>query len=186
MSWMHANCLICMNSHDFSIVLRGQTTSFLQGVITCTGAYTASDNALWKLLIWPRETYESSLFSENIEYRFTIYFYIAHSHFVHHRVVWFINHQITLQVLYYGLIEQSTSENWTNARLSLFTVNPSIGGSVPDLGVQLLKFKWVYVASKSSPFYSYASYDHESSLVACDDIAMYDPTIEDSYGGMAE
>ena len=89
-------------------------------------------------------------------------------------------------MLYYGLIKQSTGENWTNARLSLSTANPSIGGSVPDLGMLLLKFKRVYVASKSSPFYSYASYDHESSLVACDDTAMYDHTIEDSYGGMAE
>ena len=62
-------------------------------------------------------------------------------------------------MLYYGLIKQSTGENWTNARLSLSTANPSIGGSVPDLGMQLLKFKRVYVASKSSIFYSYASYD---------------------------
>ena len=87
-------------------------------------------------------------------------------------------------MLYYGLIKQSTGEDWTNAKLSFSTVNPSIGDSVPDLGVQLLKFKRVYVASKSSAFYSYASY--ESSLVACDDNMMFDPTTEDSYGGMAE
>ena len=87
-------------------------------------------------------------------------------------------------MLYYGLIKQSTGEDWTNAKLSLSTANPSIGGSVPELGEQLLKFKRVYMAPKSRGFYSYASYDHECSLVACDD--MYDPTIEDSYGGMVE
>ena len=54
-----------------------------------------------------------------------------------------------VQVLYYGLIKQSTGEDWTNAKLLLSTANPSIGGSVPELGVKLLKFKWVYVAHKS-------------------------------------
>ena len=52
-------------------------------------------------------------------------------------------------MLYYGLIKQSTGEDWTNAKLSLSTANPSIGGSVPELGVQLLKFKRVYIARKS-------------------------------------
>ena len=95
--------------------------------------------------------------------------------------MWFIN-QNTLQVLYYGLIKQSTGEDWISAKLSLSTANPSIGGSVPELGEQLLKFKRVYVAPKSRAFLNYASYEHESSLVD----NMYDPTIEDSYGGMAE
>ena len=63
--------------------------------------------------------------------------------------MWFIN-QNTLQVLYYGLIKQLTGEDWTNAKLSLSTANPSIGGSVPELGMQLLKFKRVYVARKSN------------------------------------
>ena len=87
-------------------------------------------------------------------------------------------------IRYYGLIKQSTGEDWTNAILSLSTANPSIGGSVPELGEQLLKFKRVYVAPKSSAFYRYAS--SGSSLVNCYEGMMYDPTIEDSYGGMAE
>ena len=49
-------------------------------------------------------------------------------------------------MLYYALIKQSTGEDWTDAKLSLSTANPSIGGSVPELGVQLLKFKRVYMA----------------------------------------
>ena len=44
-------------------------------------------------------------------------------------------------MLYYGLIKQSTGEDWLDAKLSLSTANPSIGGSVPELDVQLLKFK---------------------------------------------
>ena len=83
-------------------------------------------------------------------------------------------------MLYYGLIKQSTGEDWISAKLSLSTANPSIGGSVPELGEQLLKFKRVYMAPKSRAFYNYASYG--SSLVD----NMSDPTIEDSYGGMVE
>ena len=56
-----------------------------------------------------------------------------------------------LQVLYYGLIKQSTGEDWTNAKLSLSTANPSIGGSVPELGMQQLKFKRTRIAYKSIP-----------------------------------
>ena len=78
------------------------------------------------------------------------------------------------QVLYYGLIKQSTGEDWTNAKLSLSTANPSIGGSVPELGVQLLKFKRVYMAPKSRKLYAYGAPTFVST-------AMYDPTIEDSY-----
>ena len=52
-------------------------------------------------------------------------------------------------MLYYGLIKQSTGEDWLDAKLSLSTANPSIGGSVPELGVQLLKFKRPVVVSKS-------------------------------------
>ena len=56
-----------------------------------------------------------------------------------------------IQLLYYDLVKQSTGEeDWTNAKLSLSTANPSNGGSVPELGVQLLRFKRVYVARKSN------------------------------------
>ena len=80
-------------------------------------------------------------------------------------------------MLYYGLIKQSTGEDWTNAKLSLSTANPSIGGSVPELGVQLLKFKRVYVATKSSR--GLRAYAAPTSIST----AMYDPTIEDCYYG---
>ena len=44
-------------------------------------------------------------------------------------------------MFYYGLIKQSTGEDWLVAKLSLSTANPSIDGSVPELGVKLLKLK---------------------------------------------
>jgi len=59
-------------------------------------------------------------------------------------------------VLYYGLIKQSTGEDWLDAKLSLSTANPSIGGSVPELDVQLLKFKQPVVVSRYwSPHHDY-------------------------------
>ena len=39
--------------YDVDLVSHGQTTNFLQDIITFTGAYTASNNAL---VVWPRET----------------------------------------------------------------------------------------------------------------------------------
>lgn len=38
------------------------------------------------------------------------------------------------QITYYGLIKQSTGEDWNNAKLFLSTASPSIGGEVPELG----------------------------------------------------
>ena len=59
-------------------------------------------------------------------------------------------------MLYYGLIKQSTGEDWLDAKLSLSTANPSIGGSVPELGVQLLKFKQpVTIMSKTMTRHGY-------------------------------
>ncbi|PVD28133.1 hypothetical protein C0Q70_10717 [Pomacea canaliculata] len=39
-----------------------------------------------------------------------------------------------LKITYYGLIKQSTGEDWNNAKLFLSTASPSIGGEVPELG----------------------------------------------------
>ena len=75
---------------------------------------------------------------------------------------------------YYGLIKQSTGEDWTNAKLSLSTANPSIGGSVPELGMQLLKFKRIHIARKTKR-------NDYSNAYSFGSTAMYDPTIEDSF-----
>ena len=42
---------------------------------------------------------------------------------------------------YYGLIKQSTGEDWENANISLSTAQPSIGGSAPSLPTRLIRFK---------------------------------------------
>ena len=47
----------------------------------------------------------------------------------------------TIQVHYYGLIKQSTGEDWENAKISLSTAQPSVGGSAPKLGIQNIQFK---------------------------------------------
>eukprot|EP01118_Nematostelium_gracile_P008675 TRINITY_DN2875_c0_g1_i4.p1 TRINITY_DN2875_c0_g1~~TRINITY_DN2875_c0_g1_i4.p1 ORF type:complete len:248 (+),score=56.38 TRINITY_DN2875_c0_g1_i4:359-1102(+) len=39
----------------------------------------------------------------------------------------------TMQLIYYGFIEQSTNEDWVNAQMSLSTATPSVGGSPPFL-----------------------------------------------------
>ena len=45
------------------------------------------------------------------------------------------------QIMYYGMIQQATGEDWNEAKLSLSTAMPSVGGTVPDLGTQRLNFK---------------------------------------------
>ena len=45
------------------------------------------------------------------------------------------------QIMYYGMIQQSTGENWDDVKLSLSTTMPGVGGAVPDLGTQKLAFK---------------------------------------------
>ena len=50
-------------------------------------------------------------------------------------------HTHTIQVHYYGLIKQSTGEDWENAKISLSTAQPSVGGSAPKLGIQNIQFK---------------------------------------------
>ncbi|CAJ0603869.1 unnamed protein product [Cylicocyclus nassatus] len=41
----------------------------------------------------------------------------------------------SLKIVYYGIISQSTQEDWSNASLVLSTAQPSLGGHLPELGV---------------------------------------------------
>ena len=45
------------------------------------------------------------------------------------------------QVQYYGLIKQATGEDWKDAKISLSTAQPSIGGSAPPLPTRIIRFK---------------------------------------------
>ena len=68
-------------------------------------------------------------------------------------------------MLYYGLIKQSTGEDWLDAKLSLSTANPSIGGCVPELGVQLLKFKQPVIVPKPPKYSCHAMNKHSCRAV---------------------
>ena len=46
-----------------------------------------------------------------------------------------------IQVQYYGFIKQQTGEDWENAKISLSTAQPSIGGSAPELPTRIIRFK---------------------------------------------
>jgi len=46
-----------------------------------------------------------------------------------------------LQINYFGVINQKTGEDWTNARLILSTAQPGVGGTIPELRGQIVKFK---------------------------------------------
>jgi hypothetical protein len=48
------------------------------------------------------------------------------------------------------LIQQSTGEDWNDTKLSLSTAVPSIGGNVPTLETQNVKFKVEYRLVKLS------------------------------------
>ncbi len=48
---------------------------------------------------------------------------------------------LNFQILYYGMICQSTSEDWEDTKLTLSTAMPSIGGTIPKLGTKKLSFQ---------------------------------------------
>jgi len=48
---------------------------------------------------------------------------------------------VVVQVQYYGLIKQSTGEDWEDAKISLSTAQPAIGGGAPTLPTKIIRFK---------------------------------------------
>ncbi|XP_078617335.1 protein F37C4.5-like isoform X6 [Branchiostoma floridae x Branchiostoma japonicum] len=52
-----------------------------------------------------------------------------------------LNKSVALQIQYFGVIRQATGENWQDATISLSTSLPSVGGTAPSLGTQVLSFK---------------------------------------------
>ncbi|XP_078698922.1 protein F37C4.5-like isoform X6 [Branchiostoma floridae x Branchiostoma belcheri] len=46
-----------------------------------------------------------------------------------------------MKIQYFGVIRQNTGENWQDATISLSTSLPSVGGTAPSLGTQVLSFK---------------------------------------------
>lgn len=50
------------------------------------------------------------------------------------------NKDSTVQILYFATIKQNTGEDWNDAKLSLSTAMPSVGGSPPKLNAQILSY----------------------------------------------
>ena len=46
-----------------------------------------------------------------------------------------------LTLCYYGMIKQSTNEEWTDAKISLSTAMANISGTVPELETQNIRLK---------------------------------------------
>ncbi|CAH1799374.1 unnamed protein product [Owenia fusiformis] len=46
-----------------------------------------------------------------------------------------------MKIMYYALIQQASGEDWEDAKISLSTAMPSVGGQVPELGTHRLYFK---------------------------------------------
>ena len=82
------------------------------------------------------------------------------------------------QVQYHGLIKQATGEDWKDAKISLSTAQPSIGGSAPPLPTRIIRFKRppprIMPVMRFSRGFGGGSY-HATGFDE------YDPTIEDSY-----
>lgn len=82
------------------------------------------------------------------------------------------------QVQYYGLIKQATGEDWKDAKISLSTAQPSIGGSAPPLPTRIIRFKRPppRIMPTMGLFRSFGGGSYHAAR-----FDEYDPTIEDSY-----
>ncbi|KAG5443707.1 Protein f37c4.5 [Clonorchis sinensis] len=47
----------------------------------------------------------------------------------------------TMKIVYYGMVQQATGENWETRSMALSTTLPGTGGTVPPLGLQRVHFK---------------------------------------------
>ncbi|CAH8650602.1 hypothetical protein MS3_00002923 [Schistosoma haematobium] len=51
------------------------------------------------------------------------------------------NNDGTMKIVYYGMVQQATGEDWETRYMTLSTAQPGIGGTVPHLGVQRVHFR---------------------------------------------
>ncbi|KAL5491215.1 hypothetical protein EMCRGX_G016461, partial [Ephydatia muelleri] len=71
-----------------------------------------------------------------------------------------------MKVQYYGLIKQSTGEDWVNAKISLSTAQPSLGGAPPTLGTHSINFKTPrYYPAKRSKITSIPTIGYDESMM---------------------
>ncbi|BFZ24969.1 hypothetical protein BsWGS_28009 [Bradybaena similaris] len=85
--------------------------------------------------------------------------------------------QGNLKIFYYGMIRQSSGEDWNDVKLFLSTAEPSVGGTIPTLPATQLSVKKLrppppapapmYMMAKSAPVARYARMA-EPQFMACD------------------
>ncbi|XP_018653926.1 hypothetical protein Smp_139100.2 [Schistosoma mansoni] len=51
------------------------------------------------------------------------------------------NNDGTMKIVYYGMVQQATGEDWETRYMTLSTAQPGIGGTVPHLGIQRVHFR---------------------------------------------
>jgi uncharacterized protein (TIGR02231 family) len=56
------------------------------------------------------------------------------------------NKDKSMVINYFGVITQSTGEDWNETKLSLSTAVPSVGGNVPELNTQNVQIKQPIIA----------------------------------------
>ncbi|ESP04072.1 hypothetical protein LOTGIDRAFT_230318 [Lottia gigantea] len=86
-----------------------------------------------------------------------------------------------MKIMYYGQIQQSTGEDWNDAKIFLSTASPSIGGTVPDLESVVLSLRDKYrPVAKGFSLFS-AKKVAAPRPVLRSQFDEYDPTVEDAY-----
>lgn len=55
----------------------------------------------------------------------------------------------SMLINYFGLIKQTTGEDWNDTKISLSTAVPSIGGCVPELPTQTVQIKYIPYSNDS-------------------------------------
>ncbi|CAH8591381.1 unnamed protein product [Schistosoma turkestanicum] len=51
------------------------------------------------------------------------------------------NNDGTMKIVYYGMVQQATGEDWETRYMTLSTAQPGVGGTVPHLGIQRVHFR---------------------------------------------
>lgn len=83
----------------------------------------------------------------------------------------------SMRINYFGLIKQTTGEDWTDTKISLSTAVPSIGGSVPKLSTQNVSIKPI---AKNLCLQSYGFREMKMKKKCLPSMAFVDEALEES------
>lgn len=54
------------------------------------------------------------------------------------------NNNYFIQINYFGMIRQTTGEDWNETQISLSTAVPSIGGNIPEINAENVRMRPEY------------------------------------------